>query len=129
EMFDQLTAAMHSAIPLNPRLIVLTGTGERAFSAGIEIKTPRNELENRPEKDLMRAIAGNYAAFTELRVYHIATVALVRGLALGGGCAIAALCDTVLAHEDAVFGFSEPGSGAWSPLDMTYFPSMLCYHA
>lgn len=125
EMFDQLTAAMRGAIQSRPRLIVLMGAGEQAFSAGIEVDVHQEE----PAKELLRAIADNRAAFTELRVQHIATVALVRGLALGGGCAIAALCDTVLAQENAVFGLSEADSGAWSPIDVTYFPFMLCYQA
>ena len=34
-------------------------------------------------------------------------MALVKGHALGGGCELAALCDTVIAHEDATFGLPE----------------------
>ena len=36
EMLDQLTAAMREAIIHHPRLIVMMGAGERAFSAGVE---------------------------------------------------------------------------------------------
>ncbi len=102
-MLDQLTAAMRDAIKHPPRLVVITGAGERAFCAGVDI---RDHLDGR-EKEMLRAIYDNCAAFEELRSQNIPTVALVKGYALGGGCELAALCDTVIAHEDATFGLPE----------------------
>jgi len=99
EMLDQLTAAMRNAIKQSPLLIVFTGAGEQAFSAGVDI---RDHLDGR-EKELLRAVYENCTAFEELRSQKIPTVALVKGYALGGGCELAVLCDTVIAHEDATF--------------------------
>jgi enoyl-CoA hydratase/carnithine racemase len=125
EMLDQLTGAMRDAIKHPPRLVVITGAGERAFCAGVDI---RDHLDGR-EKEMLRAVYDNCAAFEELRSQHIPTVALVKGHALGGGCELAALCDTVIAHEDATFGLPEISLGVFPPVAAVYFPALIGYHA
>jgi enoyl-CoA hydratase/carnithine racemase len=125
EMLDQLTAAMRDAVKHAPRLIVITGAGERAFSAGVDI---HDHLHGR-EKEMLRAVYDNCAAFEELRAQHIATVALVKGYALGGGCELAALCDTVIAHEDATFGLPEISLGVLPPVAAAYFPALIGQNA
>jgi enoyl-CoA hydratase/carnithine racemase len=121
EMLDQLTAAMRNAIKQSPLLIVFTGAGEQAFSAGVDI---RDHLDGR-EKELLRAVYENCTAFEELRSQKIPTVALVKGYALGGGCELAVLCDTVIAHEDATFGLPEISLGVFPPVAAAYFPSLI----
>jgi enoyl-CoA hydratase/carnithine racemase len=125
EMLDQLTAAMRNAIKHPPRLVVITGAGDRAFCAGVDI---RDHLDGR-EKEMLRAVYDNYAAFEELRSHHIPTVALVKGHALGGGCELAALCDTVVAHEDATFGLPEISLGVFPPVAAVYFPALIGQNA
>src|SRR6266487_1747003 len=124
EMIDQLTAALRDAMKNPPRLVVITGAGERAFCAGVDI---RDHLEGR-EVEMLRAVYDNCAAFEELHAQHIPTVALVKGHALGGGCELAALCDTVIAHEDATFGLPEVKLGVLPPVAAAYFPSRIGYH-
>ena len=125
EMLDQLTAAMREAMKNPPRLIVITGAGERAFCAGVDIK---DHLNGR-EVQMLRAVRDNCAAFEELRAKHIHTVALVKGYVLGGGCELAALCDTVIAHEDATFGLPEVNLAVFPPVAAVYFPSLIGYNA
>ena len=125
EMLDQLTAAMKEALKMGPRLVVFTGTGERAFSAGVNI----HEQMNGREKELARALMANCAAFEDLHAHKIATVALVKGLALGGGCGIALLCDTVLAREDATFGLPDINMGISSPVASVYLPRISGYQS
>ena len=125
EMLDQLTAAMRDAMKNTPRLIVITGAGERAFCAGVDIK---DHLDGR-EVELLRAVHANCAAFEELRSQHIPTVALVKGHVLGGGCELAALCDTVIAHEDATFGLPEINLAVFPPVAAVYFPTLIGYNA
>jgi enoyl-CoA hydratase/carnithine racemase len=125
EMLDQLTAAMRDAIKHPPRLVVITGAGERAFCAGVDI---RDHLDGR-EKEMLRAVHDNCAAFEELRSHNIPTVALVKGHALGGGCELAALCDTVIAHEDATFGLPEISLGVFPPVAAVYFPALIGHQA
>lgn len=121
EMLDQLTAAMRIAIKQSPLLIVFTGAGEQAFSAGVDI---RDHLDGR-EKELLRAVYENCTAFEELRAQKIPTVALVKGYALGGGCELAVLCDTVIAREDATFGLPEISLGVFPPVAAAYFPALI----
>ncbi|MFL5624558.1 MAG: enoyl-CoA hydratase/isomerase family protein [Ktedonobacteraceae bacterium] len=124
EMLDQLTAALHGAKKNQPRLIVITGAGERAFCAGVDI----NDHRDGREVEMLRAVYDNCAAFEELHSQHIPTVALVKGHALGGGCELAALCDTVIAHEDATFGLPEVKLGVFPPVAAAYFPSLIGYN-
>jgi len=125
EMLDQLTAAMQVAVEHPPRLVVITGAGERAFCAGVDI---RDHLDGR-EAEMLRAVHDNCAAFEELRAYGIPSVALVKGYALGGGCELAALCDTVLAHEHASFGLPEVNLGVFPPVATVYFPALIGHNA
>ena len=125
EMIDQLTAAMRDAVQRSPHLIVITGAGEQAFCAGVDIK---DHLDGR-ENEMLRAVYDNCAAFEELRAHNIPTVALVKGHALGGGCELAALCDTVIAHEEASFGLPEITLGVFPPVAAAYFPSLIGYPA
>ncbi|HEX7737098.1 MAG TPA: enoyl-CoA hydratase/isomerase family protein [Ktedonobacteraceae bacterium] len=123
EMLGQLSAAMRNALVLEPQLLVLMGAGERAFSAGVDVR----EYQAGREQELLSAVSECCAAFESLRSRGIATVALVKGVALGGGCELAALCDTVLAHEDATFGLPEIGLGIFPPVASAYFPLLLGY--
>src|SRR2546427_8893629 len=125
EMLDHLTAALREAMKDAPRLVVITGAGERAFCAGVDI----NDHFDGREVEMLRAVRDNCAAFEELRAKHIATVVLVKGFALGGGCALAALCDTVIAHEGAMFGLPEVDLAVFPPVAAVYFPSLIGYHA
>lgn len=121
EMLDQLTAAMRQAIAQQSRLVVLMGAGDSAFSAGVDV---HDHLQGR-EKEMLRAVYDNCAAFEALRAAHIPTAALVKGHALGGGCELAALCDTVIAHEDASFGLPEINLGVFPPVAAAYFPERI----
>jgi enoyl-CoA hydratase/carnithine racemase len=121
EMLDQLTAAMRQALQQEPRLVVLMGAGERAFSAGVDV---HDHLDGRV-REMLRAVYDNCAAFEALRAAHIPTVALVKGYALGGGCELAALCDTVIAHEDATFGLPEINLAVFPPVAAAYFPASI----
>ncbi len=125
EMLNQLTSAMRDAIKHPPRLVVIMGAGDRAFCAGVDI---RDHLDGR-EKEMLRAVYDNCAAFEELRSKNIPTVALVKGHALGGGCELAALCDTVVAHEDATFGLPEISLGVFPPVAAVYFPALIGLNA
>jgi len=113
-----LTAALRRARnDGQTRLIVLTSEGERAFSVGVDVR------DHLPGKDaeMIAAVQDQYRAFAELAAAAIPTVALVKGLALGGGCELAALCDTLLAREDAEFGLPEIKLGVFPPLAAALF--------
>lgn len=113
-----LTAALRGAREdRQTRLVVLTSEGERAFCAGVDIR------DHLPGKDaeMIAAVQDNYGAFAELAAASIPTVALVKGLALGGGCELAALCDTLIARDDAEFGLPEITLGVFPPIAAALF--------
>lgn len=87
------------------RVILLKGAGKN-FSAGADLKWMRRMSEApRPE-----SIADAKRLATMLRVIdRVAkpTVAVVQGAAMGGGVGLAAVCDVVIAADNAVFSLSE----------------------
>ena len=91
--------------------VVLTGS-EKAFAAGADIK----EMAGKTfvECYIEDFITDGWERITTCRKPIIAAVA---GFALGGGCEVAMMCDTILAAESAKFGQPEitlaiiPGSG------------------
>lgn len=99
EMLEKLTLSLRQAIKLSPHLIVITGMGERAFCAGVDL--PDDSETQRAE--LLHAARNTEIAFDELHLQSIPTVALLKGSVFGPGCELASLCDTVIARDDAVF--------------------------
>jgi enoyl-CoA hydratase len=89
------------------RVLLITGSGEKAFVAGADIRelaalTPM-------EAQAMAELASD--TFRGLERLSIPTVALVNGFALGGGCELAMSCDILLASDRAVFGQPEINIG------------------
>lgn len=104
EMLDDLERALRE-VDTDPtlRAVVLTGAGEKAFSAGADVGHMRTAgaLEARAFAERGHAVAG--------LIENLATpvVAAVNGFALGGGCEIALACDVRVAAETARFGQPE----------------------
>ena len=87
------------------RVAVLTGAGDKAFSAGADLK---EKASGRPVS--RETEAGGFAGF----VHHPRKklwIAAVRGFALAGGCELALACDFIVAGTDAKFGLPEAKRG------------------
>ena len=56
------------------------------------------------------------------------TIALVRGVCLGGGCELASSCDFVIASEDSTFATPEIHVGCYPPVALARFSSLIGYH-
>lgn len=95
------------------RVIVITGAG-RAFSAGDDIK----EVSTLKTSSEIRNFFINYAAPTIAKIIQLSKpiIACVNGLAFGGGCELAILCDVVIASENALFAVPEARVGAYPPI-------------
>jgi enoyl-CoA hydratase len=93
------------------RAIVITGSGHRAFAAGADIR------ELAPQTYATLRDGHRFDVWDRLAAVGLPMIAAVRGVALGGGCELAMLCDMIVAAEDATFGQPEirlgvmPGAG------------------
>jgi|SRR6185369_1614455 len=106
EMIGELTAwAGEFSRVSDARVVVLSGAG-KVFCAGADAawmaKTATySEAENLRDAN---ATSGMFRALDELPVPLIGRI---HGAAIGGGAGLAAVCDIVIADDDAVFGFTE----------------------
>ena len=85
------------------RVVLLTGTGEKAFVAGADILQMK---DFDPFQARNFAMFGQ-AVFRQLEALPQPVIAVVNGYALGGGCELALACDIRLASENAKFGQPE----------------------
>jgi len=89
------------------RVLLLTGSGEKAFVAGADISEfqKMNPLQARQFAERGQEI------FFQLEQLAIPVMAVVKGFALGGGCEIAMSCDFIYAADTAKFGQPEINLG------------------
>ena len=87
--------------------VILTGSGDRAFVAGADIK---EFLELDATKGAAMAKRGQDIYFSIER-FHVPVIAAVNGFALGGGCELAMACHMRIAGEKAKFGQPEVNLG------------------
>lgn len=89
------------------RVIVITGSGDRAFVAGADI----NEMANAtlPEVNKMNKVSRT--AFSKIENSTKPVIASINGLALGGGFELALACDLRVSSDRAQFAFPEVGLG------------------
>jgi len=83
---------------------VVTGAGEKAFSAG-------NDLKYQAAGNKMAIPPSGFAGLTARFDLAKPIVAAVNGIAMGGGFEIALACDIIVAAENAVFALPEPRVG------------------
>jgi methylglutaconyl-CoA hydratase len=88
-----------------PRVVVLAGAG-RMFCAGADIAWMSKTIHYSEEENLRDATAMS-RMFSALNDLPMPLIGRVHGAALGGGAGLAAVCDIVVADEQAVFGFTE----------------------
>jgi enoyl-CoA hydratase len=95
------------------RVIIFTGAGDKAFSAGADLKE-RKELSESDVRRNVRKIRDVFQAIADLPQ---PTIAAVNGFAFGGGFELMLACDFRFAVEKAMMGLTEvswgiiPGAG------------------
>jgi len=117
-LLELTTALERSRNDASAIVVVITGVGDRAFSAGVDIK------DHLPEKVGSTLPVFNKVFYT-LEGLDKPTAAVVNGLALGGGCELAAACDIVIASEKAQFGQPEIKVGAIPPVAVALLPKLV----
>jgi enoyl-CoA hydratase/carnithine racemase len=85
-------------------LAIITGAGDRAFSAG-------NDLKAQAAGKRTQFVRSGFAAITHRFDLDKPLIAAVSGIVMGGGFEIALACDIIVASENAVFALPEPRVG------------------
>jgi len=100
------------------KVVVITGAGDRAFSAGVAVG---DHLGGK----LPKMIEVFNKLFISLVEVDKPTIAVVNGIALGGGCEIVAGCDMAIASEKAQLGQPEVKLGVYPPPASVLFPRLM----
>src|SRR5713101_3309563 len=103
ELLRDLGAALDQVAAGDPRALLVTGTGDRAFCAGADIK----ELMSRSLQATREGAAFGQAIFAKLDTLPIPSIALINGYAFGGGLELALACTFRLAVGTARLGLPE----------------------
>ncbi|MDB5396583.1 MAG: enoyl-CoA hydratase/isomerase family protein [Rhodospirillales bacterium] len=90
------------------KVAILTGTGEKAFCAGMDLKEMSATTLRIPPRGLVPVIGDNV-------VVTKPTIAAVNGVAFAGGFLISQMCDLCVAADHATFGITEAKVGRGSP--------------
>ncbi len=122
DMIAKLTATAAGLLDdPEPRAVVLTGDGDRAFIGGADIA----EMAELTPRNAAKFITALHGASAALRAIPVPVIARVNGFCLGGGMEIAAACDIRVASAGAVFGMPEVALGLPSVIEAALFPRLI----
>ena len=105
------------------RVAILTGAGERFFSAGWDLKVAAEGEP--PDADYG---AGGFGGLQELPGLNKPVIAAVNGMAVGGGFELALSCDIIYAAEHARFALPEINVGVLADAATIKLPRRIPYH-
>ncbi len=100
------------------RAIILRGAGDRAFSAGVDLR----EMKDLEPLSAERFIRSLHAAARGLLHSPLPVVASIHGPCLGGAFELALACDIRVAADDAIFGLPEVRVGLPSVIEASLLP-------
>ncbi len=102
-------AQITESIRINPdiRIVIFTGSGERAFSVGADLK----ERKTLTDLQVKRNIYKIGEVFSAVEQLPQPTIAMMNGFAFGGGMELALACDFRIAADTASMGLTETGLG------------------
>ena len=105
------------------RVAVVTGAGEKFFSAGWDLKAA---AAGEPVDGWYGV--GGFGGIQELRDLNKPVIAAVNGIAAGGGFELALSADLILAAEHARFALPEIRAGTLADAATTKLPKRMPYH-
>jgi cyclohexa-1,5-dienecarbonyl-CoA hydratase len=100
------------------KALVISGNGEKAFSAGVDVV---DHTEDKVEKMLKIF----HDIFRNLSKLDQVTVAALKGLTLGGGCELAIFCDLIFAADNLKIGQPEIKLSVFPPIALLMLPRLV----
>ena len=106
------------------RVAIVTGGGEKFFSAGWDLKAAAEGSE-RPDSDYG---VGGFGGLQELPDLNKPVIAALNGMAVGGGFELALSCDLILAAEHVRFALPEIAAGTLADAATIKLPRRIPHH-
>ena len=103
------------------RVMILTGSGERAFVGGVDVRAMMGLDPDGAEG----FITDLHRCFLAVRQSEKLVIASINGFALGGGLELVASCDLRIASERARFGMPEVRVGIPSVIEAAFLPRLI----
>ena len=100
------------------RAMILTGSGDRAFSAGVDL----HQMKDLNPMEAESFIIALHGPARKLLTMAIPAVAAIRGPCLGGALELILACDIRIAGEGAIFGLPEVQVGIPSVIEASLLP-------
>jgi cyclohexa-1,5-dienecarbonyl-CoA hydratase len=121
EMLDELDRAWSEIEALKAQVAVISGAGERAFSAGVDV------TDHQPGK-IETMLETFHRVILRIRRSDCISIAAIHGYTLGGGAELATMCDMIVAAEDARIGQPEISLGCYPPVAIANLPGAIGFH-
>jgi len=121
QMLDELNAAWSEIEDLKAQVAVISGAGNRAFSAGVDVA---DHVPGRIEATLEKF----HQLILRMRKSDCISIAAVHGHTVGGGAELAMVCDLVVAADDLQIGQPEIGLGCYPPVAVAHLPGAVGFH-
>ncbi len=121
EMMEELRAAWNEVEGLKAQVVVISGAGDQAFSAGVDV------ADHAPKK-VERMLSKFHKIIRTIYETDRATIAAIHGHTLGGGSELAMVCDLVVAADNAQIGQPEIALGCYPPVAAAMLPRAIGFH-
>lgn len=126
EMVEELKVSLETAKQDSITFLVITGAGEKIFSAGGDLNYLHADLTS---DEAFSHLYPMKEVLYEIVSFPVPTICLLNGDAWGGGCEIATACDIRISRETSKYGFIQtklgiiPGWGGGALLHEKVNPS------
>jgi cyclohexa-1,5-dienecarbonyl-CoA hydratase len=120
-MLEELDAVWSEIEALKAQVAVVSGAGDRAFSAGVDV------ADHAPGK-IERVLETFHRVVLRIRRSDCISIAAIHGYTLGGGAELASMCDMIIAAENAKIGQPEISLGCYPPIAIAYLPGAIGFH-